>query len=136
MTELELWNKTYLERRAKYEELDQQTKQAKSEMESAERCLIEAMNTAGVIDFKNEDGVSFGRRDATKYSCLAGDRAELLNRLEADGYRDAFTINPQTLSGMMAEMAANNEGELPDRYKDLIQVFPQTKISVRGRKRG
>lgn len=136
MTELELWNKTYLERRARYEELDQQTKQAKRDMESAERCLIEAMNTAGVIDFKNEDGVSFGRRDATKYSCLAEDRAELLNRLEEDGYRDSFTINPQTLSGMMAEMAANNEGELPGRYKELIQVFPQTKISVRGRKRG
>lgn len=136
MTELELWNKEYLERRARYEELDQQTKQAKKDMESAERALIEAMNTAGVIDFKNEDGVSFGRRDATKYSCLAEDRSELLNRLEADGFRDAFTINPQTLNGMMAEMAANNEGELPDRYKDLIQVFPQTKISVRGRKRG
>lgn len=134
MTELQIWNKKYLEARKRYEKLKDDTDTAKRELDSTEKNLIEAMNDAGVIDFSNEDGVSFSRKDATKYSCLAENRPELLNQLEKDGLRDIFTVNDRTLNRIMAEMVEEHDGELPEAYKDIIKAFPQTKLSVRNRK--
>lgn len=134
MTELQIWNRKFLEARDEYRRLEKETEAAKRELDNAEKNLIEAMNTAGVIDFSNEDGVSFSRRDATKYTCLAANRPELLNRLEKDGLRDIFTVNDRTLNRVMAEIAEENDGELPETYKDIINTFPQTKLSVRNRK--
>lgn len=136
MTELQIWNEKYLAARQRYDELSQAVKEAKTSMESAERCLLAAMNTAGVLNFTNDDGVTFTRRDATKYSCCSDNRSALLDQLEQDGYREMFTVNAGTLQSLMKEMVENSEdGELPEAYKPLITVFEDTRLSVRGRKK-
>ena len=136
MTELEAWKDKYIAAKQAYEELSGRVTQAKTAMDSAERCLLAAMNTAGVKTFESDDGVTFARRDATKYSCLAANRGALLDQLERDGYRDMFTVNAASLSTLMKEMVSNSEdGELPEAYKPFINVFEDTKLSVRGLKK-
>ena len=136
MSELQEWSKRYLDARAKYDELSEQVKLARADMDDCERELIAALNTAGIESFKTDDGVGFTRRSATKYSACAEARPELLDQLEADGYRDALTVSPGTLNRLMAEMAENNDGELPEAYQGLINIYDETKLSVRGRKGG
>ena len=135
MTELQAWKERYVAAKLKYTQLNNETKQAKIDLDSAERNLLEAMNTAGVLTFESDDGIVFSRRDATKYSCLVENRAALLDQLEADGYRDMFTVNAGTLSALMKELAeATVDGELPEAYRPFINTFPDTKLSVRGLK--
>ena len=127
----------YLDARAAYEDLRARTAEAKERMEAAEADMLSYMADVGIDSLKTEDGVGFSLTRKASYGCLAENRPMLLNMLEAEGYRDMFTISPNTLSALMKEKAAASEdGELPPEYAELVYTHEETKLSVRGRKKG
>lgn len=127
----------YLYARAAYEDLRARTAEAKEVMESAEADMLSYMADVGLDSLKTGDGVSFTLTRKASYGCLAENRPLLLNMLEAEGYRELFTITPQTLSALMKEkVAAREDGEIPPEYADIIYAHEETKLSVRGRKKG
>ena len=127
----------YLDARASYENLRELTGEAKATMDDAEAALISYMNDIGLDSLKTEDGVGFTRTRKASYSCSAENRPLLLQMLEAEGYRELFTINQQTLSALMKEkVAAREDGELPPEYAGIIYVHEEPKLSVRGRRKG
>lgn len=127
----------YLDARSAYEDLKSRTAEAKERMDSAEADMLSYMADVGIDSLKTEDGVGFSLTRKASYGCLAENRPMLLNMLEAEGYRDMFTINANTLSALMKEKAAASEdGELPPEYADLVYAHEEMKLSVRGRKKG
>ena len=127
----------YLDARAAYEDLRGRTAEAKEQMEYAEQEMLSYMADIGIDSLKTDDGVGFSLTRKASYGCLAENRPLLLNMLEAEGYRDMFTISPQTLSALMKEkVAAREDGEIPPEYADIVYAHEETKLSVRGRKKG
>ena len=126
----------YLDARAVYEELKSQTAEAKAVLDDAELNMIAAMNDEGLDLVRTNSGVTFSRTRKTSYACSASDRQDLLLRLESEGYRDLFTISPQSLSALFKEkVAAREDGEIPPEYADIISAHEEIKLSVRGRKK-
>lgn len=127
----------YLDARAAYENLRTRTAEAKEVMENAEADMLSYMADIGIDSLKTDDGVGFSLTRKSSYGCLAENRPMLLNMLEAEGYREMFTVSPQTLSALMKEkVAASEDGELPPEYAGIIYCHEETKLSVRGRKKG
>ena len=125
----------YLDARAAYDDLSARTREAKEIMDSAEAAMLSYMTDIGVDSFKTDDGVGFSMRRKLSYACCAADRPELLNRLEKEGFRDLFTISPQSLNALMKEKAAASEdGILPAEYADIVTENEEHRLSVRGRK--
>lgn len=134
---LKTLSQRYLDARSAYEELKAQCSEAKAVMDEAEVELLSAMNDAGIDSLKTESGVGFTRQRKMSYACLAENRPELLDLLEAEGYRDMFTVSPNTLSALIKEKVAMREdGEIPPEYAHLITEHEEIKLSVRGRKKG
>lgn len=127
----------YLAARASYEELRTGCAEAKEVMEAAEADMLSYMRDAGLDSLKTEEGVGFSLSRKVSYSCLAENRQLLLDRLESEGYRELFTVSPATLSALFKEkVAARDDGEIPPEYADIINAHEETKLSVRGRKKG
>ena len=134
---LKILSNRYLDARAAYEDLRGRTAEAKEVMEVAEAEMLSYMADIGIDSLKTDDGVGFSLTRKASYGCLAENRPLLLNMLEAEGYRDMFTISPQTLSALMKEkVAAREDGEIPPEYADIVYTHEETKLSVRGRKKG
>lgn len=134
---LKILSNRYLDARAAYEDLRGRTAEAKEVMEAAEAEMLSYMADIGIDSLKTDDGVGFSLTRKASYGCLAENRPLLLNMLEAEGYRDMFTISPQTLSALMKEkVAAREDGEIPPEYADIVYAHEETKLSVRGRKKG
>lgn len=126
----------YLAARASYEDLRGMLSEAKEAMDEAEEAMLSHMRDIGIDSLRTDDGVGYSVTRKNSYSCPAANRPQLLDLLEAEGYRDIFTVSAQTLSALMKEkVAASEDGELPPEYADLISVFEETKLSVRGRKK-
>lgn len=125
----------YAERRRAYDDAAAETAQKKTLMESAKQALAQAMIDAG-LEKMTVDGATFTPGRTTYYSCPAASREALLDQLETDGYRGAFTVNPNTLNTIMREMADQTEdGRLPERYALLMHDYPKLDLSVRGLKK-
>lgn len=134
---LKTLSKRYLDARACYEDLRARTSEAKDAMDEAEANMLSYMSDVGIDSLKTEDGVGYTMTRKTSYSCLAENRPQLLDMLEAEGYRDLFTISPATLSALMKEkVAATEDGELSPEYAPIITAHEELKLSVRGRKKG
>lgn len=126
----------YLDARAAYEDLSASLAEARDLMQRAEADLLSAMNDAGLESLRNEDGVSFSRTRKLRYNCPAENRAALMDRLEADGYRELFSVPANTLNALMNEKAAAEpDGMLPQTYAGLVNEYEEFKLSVRGRAR-
>lgn len=133
---LEILSTRYLDARAAYEALQEQTADAKAAMEDAEETLLSAMNDSGLEMLRTATGVTFSRRRRLSYACSAADRPALLDRLEAEGLRDLFTVSSATLSALFKEKVANrDDGEIPPEYADIVSEHEEFKLSVRGRKK-
>lgn len=125
----------YTERRRAYDDAAAEAAQKKSLMESAKQMLAQAMIDAG-LDKMTVDGATFTPGRVVHYSCPTASREALLDQLETDGYRGAFTVNPNTLNTIMREMAEqSDDGQLPERYALLVRGYEEINLSVRGLKR-
>lgn len=126
----------YLDARAAYDDLSERLAEARESMRRAEEELLSAMNDAGLESMRTEDGVNFSRTRKLRYNCPAENRAALMERLEADGYRELFSVPANTLNALMNEKAAAEpDGMLPQAYAGLVNEYEEFKLSVRGRAR-
>lgn len=114
------------------EELAEQVKVLNEEIEASRRRLTDAM-VEEEIDGIDRNGVSWKLRNVTKYSKKAGADEELFELLRAEGLGDIIkeTVNPQTLQGAMSELASNNDDELPEEFKECVNVFEFMDVSHR-----
>lgn len=135
-TLLETLSLRYLDARTVYEDLKGRTAEAKAAMDNAEAEMLSAMNDEGLDLVRTTAGVTFSRTRKMSYACSAENRQDLLSRLETEGYRDLFTISPQSLSALFKEkVAARDDGEIPPEYADIVHEHEEIKLSVRGRKK-
>ena len=133
---IEVLSARYLDARAAYEELKTRTSEARTAMDEAEIDMLSAMNDAQLDMVRTSTGVTFSRQRKMTYACRAEHRQDLLNRLESEGYRELFTISPQSLSALFKEkVAARDDGEIPPEYADIVSEHEEIKLSVRGRKK-
>lgn len=134
MTEIQTANEAYLAALEQYNEAAEQAKRTKEALDYAEHRMIAAMNEAGVESFRGENGVTFSTKREYYYRAPAETRPQLLNVLEADGYRDVFTVTPGTLNKLMNELVEENDGAIPARYLPYVNESDVAKLSVRGAK--
>lgn len=125
----------YTERRRAYEDSRAEMLERKSALDNIKRELARGLLDAG-LDKIAVDGATFAPDRAVHYSCPAASREALLEQLETDGYRGAFTVNPNTLNTIMREMAEQSEdGQLPENYAQLVSRYEDIDLSVRGFRR-
>lgn len=132
---LQAATEVYISALEAYEAANRNLEEAKLLLNSAEEELKSAMNDAGLDSMRNADGITFTKKRSFHYNAPAATRPQLLVELEKDGYRHLFTVNPQTLNGLMKEFVSENDGEIPERYKPFISEHDETKMSVTGRKK-
>ena len=85
------------------------------------------------IDSVTYDGFSYTLTAKTRYSKKAGSDDALFDLLRDHGLGDLIreTVNAQTLQGAMSEEAKANDGELPEEWLSVINVFSFTDITKR-----
>ena len=99
--------------------------EAKKAREAAEQELIELMVNGGHTSLKREDGAMVVMTTTVRFSCLAADRAALLDWAPPE----LRTVNAGTLSGYCKQLVADG-GELPE----IIRKFEKAGLQVRGLK--
>lgn len=120
----------YAEAKAAAEAAKEAAEEAKGKQQEAEAALVAGMLEEGVTGAKDALDRSFSLKRKVRYSCPADCRAQMLEELARDGLEELFTVNPNTLSSTMAEMVAENDGMLPERY-GFIREFEQQTIQMR-----
>lgn len=78
-------------------------------------------------------GFSYSLQEKTRYSKKAGCDEELFEALRANGMGDLVreTVNAQMLQGAMSSLAEENDGELPDDFAEIINVYEYFDIAKR-----
>lgn len=94
--------------------------------------LAQAMLDAEITQV-GRGGITWRLKPVTKYSKKAGADDELFDLLRERGLGSLIreTVNAQTLQGAMSELAAENDGELPEEFSDVISVYEYMDISRR-----
>lgn len=73
----------------------------------------------------SRNGFSYTLQQKTKYNKRACDEEAFFDVLEEYGLGDIIkrTVNAQTLSGAMAEMAEEHDGELPEDFNEFVSKY-------------
>ena len=114
------------------DQLNAQLKDINEEIELKRAELADAMIDADVPKVTHL-GYSWSVGTKTRFSKKAGADEELFELLRDNGLGDIIkeTVNAQTLQGTMSGIAAENDGELPDEWKDVINVYEFNDITRR-----
>ena len=104
--------------------LNAELKDLNEEIELNRAELADAMIDADIPKVTHL-GYSWSVGTKTRFSKKAGADEELFELLRDNGLGDIIkeTVNSQTLQGTMSGIAAENDGELPDEWKDVINVY-------------
>lgn len=120
----------YLEARDRKQELEQQLKDATKDMEQIEQEMMQRMTDNEIDSFKR-NGVLFSMVSREYESANAETKDELYKRFKERGYENLFTINANTLGGVVREMKKDNEGILPEWLDGLINTYEKTTIRIK-----
>lgn len=114
------------------ERCDAALKEANKALDAASDKLAEAMLEEELASFKTEDA-TFSVVVKDYYRPDAARKPELYAALRENGLGGLVTetVNANTLSAAMREVAEDNGGELPPEYADLVKVYSKTTISRR-----
>lgn len=114
------------------DQLNAQLKDINEEIEIKRAELADAMIDADIPKVTHL-GYSWSVGTKTRFSKKAGADEELFELLRDNGLGDIIkeTVNAQTLQGTMSGIAAENDGELPDEWKDVINVYEFNDITRR-----
>ena len=114
------------------DQLNAQLKDINEEIELKRAELADAMIDADIPKVTHL-GYSWSVGTKTRFSKKAGADEELFELLRDNGLGDIIkeTVNAQTLQGTMSGIAAENDGELPDEWKDVINVYEFNDITRR-----
>lgn len=78
-------------------------------------------------------GFSYSLSQRTRYSKASGMEEALMDCLRANGLGDIIkeTVNAQTLQGAMSNLAAENDGDLPEEFQGLVNEYSFWDVSKR-----
>ena len=128
-TILEIADK-YLEKREKKSELEIQIKDINKELESLEQDLIGLMTDNEIDSFKR-NGILYSVVTREFQSANPERKEELYLQMKQKGFEHLFTINTNTLSAIVKELIAENDGKLPDWLEGLINQTEKQSIRIK-----
>ena len=129
-TELIELSDMYLQVRDTKQKIEQQLKDINQELELIELDMIEKMTNNEIDSFKR-NGVLFSIVSREFESANPETKEELYRQFKARGYENLFTINANTLGGVIREMKRDNEGMLPEWLNGLINTYEKQSIRIK-----
>lgn len=120
----------YLEGRNRKQELEQQLKDATRIMEQIEQEMMQRMTDSEIDSFKR-NGVLFSIVSREFESANPETKDELYREFKERGFENLFTINANTLGGVVREMKKENDGVLPEWLNGLINTYEKTSIRIK-----
>ena len=120
------------ELRDKKQDTEQQVKDITAELNAVEQELVAMMTETETQNFTRAETM-FSLKNTTRASAKAGLKEELFSALRSEGYGDLIyeTVNANSFSAFVNEQITENGEELPDWLNGLVNVYEQTKVSVR-----
>ena len=111
---------------------EQKTKDITAEMETVEKQLAQMMVDSETQNF-TRGGTMFSLTNKTRASAVADVKDKLYKALKRKGHGDLVyeTVNANSLSAFVNEQISENNEELPKWLSGLVNVYEQTKVSVR-----
>ena len=115
------------------DELADATKENNKAIEAARKKLSQAMIDAEMPKV-SRNGFLYSLQDKTKYNKIGDcDEDAFFDTLEEHGLGDIIkrTVNAQTLSGAMAGLVEENDGELPEDFTEFINPYQYYDVAKR-----
>ena len=111
---------------------EQKTKDINAELDDVEQQLVKMMVDSETQNF-TRGGTMFSLTTKTRASAIADNKGKLYRTLKRKGYGSLVyeTVNANSLSAFVNEQLAENGEELPKWLEGLVNVYPQSKVSVR-----
>lgn len=120
-------------------EIAQERADAKKKIyEALREQMVNDMVMSGVprFDIEQDDdmpGLSFRLETKERWSPVVDNKDELIDLLKVEA-PDLFTVTAPALSKYINNITAENDGELPDKYKGLVKMYEDTHVVVRTKK--
>lgn len=113
-------------------ESEKKTKDINAALDEVEQQLVKMMVDTETQNF-TRGGTMFSLTNKTRASAVADCKEKLYRTLKRKGHGDLVyeTVNANSLSAFVNEQIAENGEELPKWLTGLVNVYPQTKVSVR-----
>lgn len=113
-------------------ESEKKTKDINVALDEVEQQLVKMMVDTETQNF-TRGGTMFSLTNKTRASAVADCKDKLYRTLKRKGHGDLVyeTVNANSLSAFVNEQIAENGEELPKWLTGLVNVYPQTKVSVR-----
>lgn len=113
-------------------DLDEQIKAVNAEIEEVERALSEAMVAEEMQNF-TRNGLTFYLLPKLYVSPVAERKQEFFAWLRANGFGDMIqeTVNANTLRAWVKEQMEENNDELPEDLKPLLNVHEEIGVGIR-----
>lgn len=111
---------------------EQNVKDISAALEDVEGRLAAVMVDTETQNFTRA-GTMFSLTHKTRASAMADRKDELYAALKSEGYGDLVyeTVNANSLSAFVNEQITENDEALPEWLDGLVNVYDQTKVSVR-----
>lgn len=112
-------------------DLEAKLKDANGLISQFKEALVDAMLEEETISI-GRNGKRFSLVDKTKYSKKAGCEAELFELLRSQGMADIITetVNANTLNAALHDVAAENDGILPEDWSGCVSSYNYTDIRM------
>lgn len=113
-------------------EAEQRLKDINAALDDVEYRLATVMTDTETQNFTRA-GTMFSLTHKTRASAAADRKDELYAALKAEGYGDLVyeTVNANSLSAFVNEQITENDEALPEWLEGLVNIFEQTRVSVR-----
>lgn len=113
-------------------ETEQRVKDLTAAIDDVERQLVSIMTDTETQNFTRA-GTMFSLTTKTRASAAVDRKDELYAALKSEGYGDLVyeTVNANSLSAFVNEQITENNETLPEWLDGLVNVYEQTKVSVR-----
>ena len=111
---------------------EEKTKEINAALCEVEQQLVQMMADTETQNF-TRGGTMFFLTNKTRASAVAESKPKLYQALKRKGYGDLVyeTVNANSLSAFVNEQISENNEELPRWLNGLVNVYEQTKVSIR-----
>ena len=121
----------------KKDELAEQTKANNEELKNLEQEIAQQMVDEEKPD-TTVDGFKYSLQEKTRYSKISEEKLMekglvFFDVLREQGFGHLITerVDPRTLDSAMNNLAAENDGELPEEMAEVLSVYSELKVSKR-----
>ena len=114
----------------KKDELAEQTKANNEEIKNLEQEIAQQMVDEEKPD-TTVDGFKYSLQEKTRYSKISEEKLMEKGLVFFDGHLITERVDPRTLDSAMNNLAAENDGELPEEMAEVLSVYSELKVSKR-----